>query len=481
MLRFVTQTTRGSLANGNADAMQPYVLGSAIPAEYHAYYHGRVTYVTPNVAVRNTTRTATPAPPDMAAALARIPPVNYRGATAADVRHRVMSSIYAIHLRVAMPAPITDGIITARAQGLAAVRLAAEHAYDLDHMGYDASQLHAAGDHPTFLVGADGVNSSFVIAGAGDLTLANLNAWYQRFDNSEGRQIIDHQFALLGTGFYATTGVNLCRDGHNCTKPHYAVHDAVMRQILRTADQAANDAIMSGLSKDDWRDLYVHKSMHVFAGAARKAIAKDPNTALRLVAYGLGSAAVRIPAITDEEALLAAQQALVDSAEAALTSANVAVDRLLVSIEGDIQSFARQVAQAATTADRARVGRHFRNRADSRISDIAFVGGFVKAMCTDHGIDLKKVSQLKARSVERAMDNQPIDVARGAQRYTEWKNRSDRMSADGALTGYALGGSAVPPDITRKHWTSEIAVAIAPFLAGGLGAAAAGAPATAGP
>lgn len=480
MLRITTQFTRGVLSNGDANQMSPFILGSAIPPEFRAFTPTRIRFTQLDLAGRAAAAAAAANAAAIPAAVNAVPAAGL--APDPTTVHKVMTAIYAVRMRAVTDAAVDNAMVARRAQYFAAVRLGVEHLWDIGAADYDPQQLEDAADHPTFRKGApaarlNGVDVPAVpdmFTDGGSMDIAELNAALARFDESEAATHVDQRFGFLGAGWYATTGVNLARDGHNCTRTYYSAHDAVTKQLMGTLDEATKTITRVGLSDDEWRDLFVHKAMHVFSPGDRKAVARDPDTATRLVAMGLGAAAVRVPAITDEQAMLAAQEALVSAARVMLTTANVSYAVLLQAIKDDQAELEEDLGDARTPGEVFMAGRNARDRAAVRSADIAWVAGFSNAALEDASIDPKRSSQLMARSIRRVVRDNAMSAAQGAQHYKISATRLETQAARGTLVGVGLGGEAPPPPLSVRHWSADLAAAVTPFLMGGAGAGAGG-------
>lgn len=474
MLRFKTQTERGQLANGNVDRIAPFSLGTAIPDAFKAFRPDRIVYVEPNMAARNV---AYDGGADAVAALAAanaVAPVGVLAANLTDqMEHMAQMALTANALDNANLFPDgLDNIGKARvAQAFTAARLGAAHAWGTNETVWDAGQCVAA--NVTYNIGGAGRTDPETVAASFSAPYQAAANWLERFDDSAQAQNYDHIMALIGCGLYATTGANLVKDGHNCTRQHYSYHDAVFKQFARTMTAEEYNTMTASINSDQVRDVLVHKCMHVFAPGARRDIAKEPATATRLVAMGLGSAAVRVPAISDEKAMIGAYVELVASTSVGLTAANVAYENLLADLIAEQEQLTAAEAAGTTPATLAAARRASRDRVSPKEADVAWVAGFAAAMNQQAGVDPNKVSQLRARSIQRVMKDKFTAYAQGKTHFSMSHERAERRAREGHLIGVGLGDDAAPAEITARHWSADVAAAVAPFLLGG----GAGAPA----
>lgn len=245
------------------------------------------------------------------------------------------------------------------------------------------------------------------------------------------------KFLKFGSAVPAVTGVVLVKtdNQHHFTDPHKNIFRAVMRQILGSLDD-----IPFGLSKEDFEDIVAHKAAHPINTGSLVGFARNDGTRVRLMAAGIASAAVRIPAQYPPESAMSAVRSLLVKVGAIAARANVAmeVEQQVDDVENlfhgidlntpDGRAVATTRATAYTTDNGVDLGRCI---------------GILQAVC-EHA-QIAKPDLLKSYALRRVIGANPASVAEGSSQMETYYRVLREKGRRGIIPGLGLFGAPAPP------------------------------------
>lgn len=242
----------------------------------------------------------------------------------------------------------------------------------------------------------------------------------------------------LGMAMPVVTGVILVKtDGqHHFIDQHKNVYRAVQRQVLGRGTPIPFD-----LEAEVFEDLVAHKSTHPINSASMITFAREEATKTRLMAAGIASAAVRVPAQYGPESAMSAITSLVRKAVSIGRAANIAVD--MVAVEALIELVFNGID--LNTPDGRRVGA---DRAQAFATthgvDLARCMGILQATCDNANI--QRPALMRSYALARIVEENPSSMAEGVDQMTVFYRSQRERARRGILGGMALFGSEVPND-----------------------------------
>lgn len=247
-------------------------------------------------------------------------------------------------------------------------------------------------------------------------------------------------------GMPVATGVVLVKTrSHHFVEPHKGVAQAIIRQVF-----GPNFVGTLHLSREDFEDVVCHKASHPFKTEVLTQWARDKTVKARLVAANLASAAVRVPAKTDPEAMMSSVLKLISMVSTVAGDANVNIGNIMetaeateVKVKAELESITNQ-GGVATAQD---VVNTWVNANDF---GIATMYGMVSEMVDDAvaggGATSAGTTILRAYGLRRIAADNPAAVAKGRAIMSDARNWSRERSRAGNLMGTGLFG-AEPPEV----------------------------------
>jgi len=240
----------------------------------------------------------------------------------------------------------------------------------------------------------------------------------------------------FGLAMPVITGVILVKTDsqHHFIAQHKNVFRAVMRQIL-----GSGGVIPFGLEAEAFEDIVAHKSTHPINSALMIDIARNPDTKTRLMAAGLASAAVRVPAQYGPESAMSAVKNLVRKAVAIGRAANVAVD--ITQFEAMAAGVTQDI-DFRIPADRALVATRVAEFTTTHGVDLARCMGILQATCDNANI--ARPPLLRSYALARIAADNPAATAEGVEQMTVFYRSQRERARRGMLSGMAMFGADTP-------------------------------------
>lgn len=242
----------------------------------------------------------------------------------------------------------------------------------------------------------------------------------------------------LGMAMPVITGVILVKtDGqHHFIDQHKNVYRAVQRQVLGRGTPTPFD-----LEPEVFEDIVAHKSTHPISSARMIGWARHVDTKSRLMAAGIASAAVRVPAQYGPESAMSAITSLIRKAVSIGRAANIAVD--MAAVDALLAQVFNGVA--LDTPDGRTLGA---NRAEVFVSthgvDLARCMGILQATCDNANI--QRPALMRSYALLRIVEENPSAMAEGVDQMNVFYRSQRERARRGILGGMALFGSEVPDD-----------------------------------
>lgn len=340
----------------------------------------------------------------------------------------------------------------ARAQGacLACVREGMNHSWSIAGADLVASQTVAITDwawDPS-------------LTGDARVTDQGIRAHYVAYDDDYMPDDVIAKLMRIGLGMLPCTGVVLVKTDfqHHFVDPHKVVHRTVLNQVLGRPHTPPFN-----LDVETFEDVVCHKAAHCVVSSVAAAIARNPNTRVRLMAAQLGSAAVRVPALYGPEAAAGAMLKVARMASSLGAIANVAVD--ITAVES---------AAAAVSAHRMETPEGRTAAAESQAKlvetfgeDIAFCAGLVQQSFQHAGQAGAPI--LQAWSVKNVMNNCSTSVTRGVVQMEQAFSVQRSQARRGIVPGVGLFGAEAPPSTDPLPADETLAQILQAVLGGRVG------------
>lgn len=276
--------------------------------------------------------------------------------------------------------------------------------------------------------------------GPGTIAIVAKNAMYTElagmFDADVSAFMV--KLTLLAMGLPAMVGCSLVTsNGHHFVPTTAHIFRAVAHQVFQNKTPSA-----PGLDSAMTEDAMYHKAMHPIKTGVLVWIARNPACKQRINSSGLGSAAVRMPALFASEKSASAIVAVVRKALAASTEHNVSGNAQViinaaadVTIEPDVPITAGVLSnsQDALAALEQTYGEH-----------IGWCAGYLTAMMENANTQGGTATVLKAYSIRRIISDNEASYASGSQWYgiaTRWRRQ---VISAGDLPGVGLFGETAP-------------------------------------
>lgn len=323
---------------------------------------------------------------------------------------------------------------------LAVGRIALRRSWNLVNADIVASQL---------LTLTDGGNGPVTVNRRGALS-ADVPGMTTRADyNTERNEIVDTYAAIpsefLANVAKAAVGMPACNGctivttlAHHYVDPHKQICDSVIDQCF-----TRSPAIPAGIDVNDLKDVVCHKTAHPVQSPKLVHLARSLAVKERLVAAGLGSAAVRIPAQFTPERTASAFRAIVHRTAAAGGSSNVVVsttpvDEMAEQIKAELE---RNPNVTGIMNSEGRVS-DFKQRYGA---DVAWMAGFLTAMFAESNAPARARTVVAAYGVKTLVEEHSPSFAEGAEHYALAQRWRRARAREGHLAGYGLMGAQQPP------------------------------------
>jgi hypothetical protein len=276
--------------------------------------------------------------------------------------------------------------------------------------------------------------------GPGETLAGGRNALYTRLleiANDEVQEFIT-KLVQMAIGLPAAVGCSLvASNGHHFVATTAAIFRAMARQVFQTSNLAA-----PGLDTAATEDALYHKAMHPIKSGVLVWIARNKACKQRITAAGLGSAAVRMPALFPTEKSAGAILAVVRKAIAASSEHNVSGDVSIIEAAASAVDINTNVAVSAAALSSSQDA--LSHLEQTHGEHISWCAGYLTAMMENAATQGGTSTVLRAYSVKRIVSDHEASYASGSQWYsiaTRWRRQ---VIAEGDLPGVGLFG-AVPP------------------------------------
>jgi hypothetical protein len=242
----------------------------------------------------------------------------------------------------------------------------------------------------------------------------------------------------MAIGLPAAVGCSLvASNGHHFVPTTAVIFRAISRQVFQTTTLTA--PLMDATTTED---AIYHKAMHPIKSGVLVWIARNAACKQRITSSGLGSAAVRMPALYPTEKSAGAILAIVRKAIAASTEHNVngdvsvielAAEDVRIDTDSPITASVLSDSQDALARLEQSYGEH-----------VAWCAGYLTAMMENTNVRGGTSTVLRAYSVKRIITDNEASFASGSQWYsiaTRWRRQ---VITNGDLPGVGLFGAAAP-------------------------------------
>jgi hypothetical protein len=300
---------------------------------------------------------------------------------------------------------------------LGSVRAGAAAAFNLRNTDLNAEEVVGTGSEFTparpaqAAVGAPGDEGHVAAVAARDAAVGTIagTAGGNHTVATAMDELTDDEVTVVNTLIYlgmsvpAMQGASLTLSGHHFLPTTRNCFEGMLKQ----ARQAGGDTVNSWVDArgESFYDWAFHKACHPILPVLKRAWAKNPATAERLVASGHGAAAIRIPTLPPDGQAGKAGLAVMRKAAPVVRAMSHTI------ATGEVERLIK-------VAERAPEGREEKEAVDAirawfvvHTPDVAFCAGIVQYLAESAGNT--RESTLRAFSVKKAMADGSADLSRG--------------------------------------------------------------------
>ena len=246
--------------------------------------------------------------------------------------------------------------------------------------------------------------------------------------------------SLVAVAMPVTSGVIIARTQvHHYQDPHKAISDNVIMEKMGT-----NIQFPQGLDDASFKDVLCHKAAHPIKSGILVCMARSAQVKLNLLAVGLNTAAVRVPAEFGPESSASAIANLMQRVESAGRERNVAVS---VAPATDLRDAVRAALTDAPTPQTVRAAAVLvETFKGAHGGDVAFAAGFMTALFEATSVPPRLRSSVNAWSIKGICAECPERHADGVDAFNAASRWARARAREGFLAGHGLMGADAPAE-----------------------------------